>query len=1691
MPLLGTAFSPPPGPPPQVDTDAIVDGLDEPVGKPKPQGIIDQEYLAGLNYTDEQISDWRDRKSKELSANGKSPEEIDSYFGVPPPEDHTHIAEFAKIELDKMPVQENPLVLQGNQNPEMIDTSKYDLETFEKAFLAGFQLSTTGLATRGKLPDIDINEHSDMAFHLAKGIGTLVGDIPTLFVGEQVGEKLGAGIGMGASGGNPIAGGVGAVLGGGFGAFGLTEFYRKAMMDSYARGTSTNAKEWYKSVAPAVYAGVKGGAVGAATAGVGTAVPVLLKPFVASGLVKGSAKIAAEVTTMTTVGAALEGHLPSKRDFLEGAILVAGMHGVMATPKLSLKLMKIYEKTGVKPEQVAEMSAKDPVLLNEVLSENVEVPSVLQDKVTPSSPESTVISVDPSIREPIEIVKDQYKDAVFNKLPEIIEKNMPETATKQQVEAMARDVSPEEKKWFRLNQFLNNKEKIDKTELMNFLAENKMKLEVISLSGNETGYEKYKSDGGSNYKELLFTAPDVPGKFVGSHFPDENVLFHARTTDRVDVSGKKTLFIEELQSDWHGEARKSGYTDVNRELFKPYVDFLLEKDAKPLEIQSLTKEVLEQYGAPESLIKSFEEDVASLPDESPVKGAPLKKTWQDVAINKIVDIAEQEGYERVAFTNSKQQIERYPRATEEEAKKQKSGMEGFYDKIVPDYLRKKAKQLDVGTGKTQIEFGSTKESVPYIDVPDIFKESKVVSEAKIPISKRVEPSSPKAVQEHIRSMIKKDESRLPRSWQEFLDKIQTIKTEAPKALISAYVRTVNRNQAMKNAVKAIKTEDINPAEDPGLLIQLSGNWGRAKVALFNAVRDFNDLFKYEGPSLSDAMKGIKKNRLESFVEYLVAKHGIDREEAGITTGLLKEGSVTLEDLKKFVKENEAEFGANQKKVTEYWNDIQKYEMKAGVISKEQYDANVKKWPNYIPSDRYFEAGEHKEGSGSGAVGTKGKKKLGDSERKYRDPLEILVEHTFNRIKNAETNRYMVSLFKLAEKNPEVAKEYLTKSKASKAEIDTLIKESASEGDLPGGQSTEPIISGKKGEISIIGFRDGKPEIWNVHDADLAEMFRSHQYEKASKVIELAGKFSKFLKTGVVNNPMFPVINGLSDQIAASIYSPEGIKTVFNTMDALFSDVWSGRESKNMFDWLAHGGGESGATSQMTDFLKHDVLKLQKGGFFDSPINLMNPTAYVDIPKTGVGNPLNTLNPKRWVKSWETVNNIVESSTRVGLWNGALRRGEDPFKAALSSRQDTLDFSVRGSSDFMRGWNKITAYQNVGIQALDKLFIQGSAIDKAKVMARGASFIMLPSLVLWATQKDNPRYQRLDDWEKWGFWHILADDWQEVNSEQFDMMPYEDMKRDTGGKLEINFGVTYRFPKRELGLLFASLPIAMADKYFNNNPKAFKGFKEALLGQLPNYMPTVLTPELERRSNVRELTGAPLIPSALEDVSGNLQYTDYTTETAKIIGNVIGSITSNKPGSYSSPIVIENFIKDWGGWAGMASLKAMDAGLRAAGITQEKIKPDATMKDNPFVASFITRTPTISSQYVQDYYDRYGKTVQRLNDIKSLISRAEYDEAEKQQIEAEMDGTLIKLKETNEVMSDLRKMISGITRDPEITSEEKRRLIDLYYYQMMSVAEEGIRQYDEIDEEYKQNTLKGGDALMDDGASLDVKNATNA
>lgn len=165
--------------------------------------------------------------------------------------------------------------------------------------------------------------------------------------------------------------------------------------------------------------------------------------------------------------------------------------------------------------------------------------------------------------------KDNIRGQVFEKLkqdkfsPQQLKAKLKET--KGALE-MAEDID--------LDSFLEGKKSVSKMDVFEYITEQAPYLDFIDVAEqSDTGHTRwgaFKENGFfSNYSEFLLRLPE-DSRFKGrdknpnamSHWEDDRVIAHARTTERFLEGGGKTFHIEEVQSDWHQYARDRGYDNT-------------------------------------------------------------------------------------------------------------------------------------------------------------------------------------------------------------------------------------------------------------------------------------------------------------------------------------------------------------------------------------------------------------------------------------------------------------------------------------------------------------------------------------------------------------------------------------------------------------------------------------------------------------------------------------------------------------------------------------------------------------------------------------------------------------------------------------------------------------------------------------------------------------------------------------------------------------------------------------------------------------------------------------------------------------------------------------------------------------------------------------------------------------------------
>jgi hypothetical protein len=146
---------------------------------------------------------------------------------------------------------------------------------------------------------------------------------------------------------------------------------------------------------------------------------------------------------------------------------------------------------------------------------------------------------------------------------------------------------------------------------------------------------------------------DKPG-YRSSHWDQPNVLAHIRMDERTDAEGRRVLFVQEIQSDWHQAGRKKGYKSQSL----PAENFVKKVgDEFFVWTRAVDQREWTQPGATEAeAVSNFLSDQAR---DTRVPNAPLKSTdeWAMLAFKRAARWAVDNGFDRIAWATGEQNAE--------------------------------------------------------------------------------------------------------------------------------------------------------------------------------------------------------------------------------------------------------------------------------------------------------------------------------------------------------------------------------------------------------------------------------------------------------------------------------------------------------------------------------------------------------------------------------------------------------------------------------------------------------------------------------------------------------------------------------------------------------------------------------------------------------------------------------------------------------------------------------------------------------------------------------------------------------------------------------------------------------------------------------------------------------------------------
>lgn len=839
---------------------------------------------------------------------------------------------------------------------------------------------------------------------------------------------------------------------------------------------------------------------------------------------------------------------------------------------------------------------------------------------------------------------------------------------------------------------------------------------------------------------------------------------------------------------------------------------------------------------------------------------------------------------------------------------------------------------------------------------------------------------------------------------------------------------------------------LETAQDPYKLARLAVAYvGKGDHFLNHGALAYHTL-GVVSPALKEILQP-HKAEMRDLNRYLVSLRTIELHKRGPDpeTGRPIHTGIDIEDARFIVANAKGKFDKATEQLQDYQNNLLNYLLDGGLISKEARDKIIENNKHYAPLYRLLQDGTTQQKGG-----TRGQQESGARLKRIKgieleddffstsrivDPIQSIVNNTFEYIRLAENNRALVALKDLAESHPlgkELLREVKDPLRATEVQPEEYVKALKDQGLEVNDLTLEAFkvfrsFKAPLGKNQIAIWENGNRRVFEVDPAVKRSYEALTESPKAMGIaMKIATLPAKTLRGSLSFTPDFIVRNFFRDQITAAQFTKYKdvpfIESMFGVGSALKEMGWTQGEAYQ--EMLKAGGMASILKEIDQDYIERNIWELnRKTGFMANAANVIK-------------NPLEAV--RLGAAFAHHISGTIENATRLEEFQRVRKDKGSLFDAAFSAREITVDFQRMGAAT--SAWNAVTAFMNVNIQGLDRFarsFQGNGAMGVFNQTLHVGARITVPSVALWAWNNADPDrkkvYQGLQNWQKNLFWNFVI----------HPSLPI------------------LRVPKPfEAGVLFGSLPERALDTFFGNQPDAFDDFASTVFSAFtPPVIPTAVTPVLEHLTNKSFFTHRPLISSRYEHIKPAYQYRPQTTEVAKNLGKALravglGDLGWDKGPKLDSPEVIEHYVRNWGGNLGLYALRAVD---NIAGVN--KNLPEKPWTDSPFVRAFFFQNPSLDHRSIDNFYKNYDITQTQRATAKSL-------EGDKAAYAKELSDPLNRANMTSletyaDTLSKHREMIRKITDSKKLDPHEKRLRIEQATAAMIVVAQRGNEKIESI------------------------------
>jgi len=620
--------------------------------------------------------------------------------------------------------------------------------------------------------------------------------------------------------------------------------------------------------------------------------------------------------------------------------------------------------------------------------------------------------------------------------------------------------------------------------------------------------------------------------------------------------------------------------------------------------------------------------------------------------------------------------------------------------------------------------------------------------------------------------------------------------------------------------------------------------------------------------------------------------------------------------------------ADYKKFTD---DLMEYQVRSGLLSEAEAKVILKKNPYFIPLTRDSLADT---GTGvvsaikkqtqkvfglsrPGAVTLATTKQTGDINL-----YQNLVTYANKTVMSGDRNRAKLAFYEMLEKGDKLGKlnikDVAARVKANDSRLvkyenfaSDTVKKAYEKAGAKLTISKEPsrldIITfsntfreSKDAPIIDIVYRNGKQEMYEIKNPNLAEIFKGLGEAGGNRVLNMFGErgiFSRYARIAaqaITYSPPFVAFNVIRDTLAGTINSAFGIGSRalpnkvgyipgFTTVKGYIGAV---RQTQTFKEAMINGMGYSSRAETEALQPKNLSKMIEQGSRLNVDTELTNYyTTYLG-KMFGKGREVGSYGWKQYRKLVQS----AEYATRLGEYELARSAGFSEIGAAFAGREVATDFGMRGSNAFLNAVNRNTMFFNASIQGL---YRTGRTFGEqpARAAALVTTTIVAPSIALYHLNSKHPEYS------------LVPNQVKQLNY----LIP--NYTTDENGQTILDKELPfYLVPKPyDLGI-FANVAEGLIDGMYKGSDGVVKQYVSESWSQITPGLPipTAFRPFLEMLFNKNLYSGAPVIGIYELQRLDELQARGSTRQIAKDISMLTSNLSSflmrKKEGTVKTPIL---------------------------------------------------------------------------------------------------------------------------------------------------------------------------------------------